>query len=154
MFVSVTTSRCSFPQSTAESKQEKFPIIPCHRSFVLVRNYLESINYTGPIGLSCDDTKLFAAFRPYWNAEEGSHYVVGCTGSPLRIADIEEFEYQLQRGCLEKATKVCSYLKVLPACLVNLQSPKASPLVCSGATAQCCPDNRCGPSNPQQDFFR
>jgi hypothetical protein len=99
--------------STAESKQEKFPIEPCLRSFVLVRNYLDSINYIGPVGLSCDDTKLFAAFRPYWDAKEETYYVVGCTGPPLRIANIEEFDRQLQRGCLEKATKVGSDLHLL-----------------------------------------
>jgi hypothetical protein len=92
--------------STAESKRAKFPIEPCERSYRLVREYLESINYTGPVGLSCDDTKLFAAFRPYWDATEGTYYVVGCVGSPLRIANIEEFEYQLRQGHMEKATKV------------------------------------------------
>lgn len=91
-----------------ESKQEKFPIAPCHRSFILVRNYLDSINYSGPVGLSCDDSKLFPAFRPYFDAKEGAYYVVGCTGTPLRIVDIEEFNVQLKRGLLVKATKVNS----------------------------------------------
>jgi hypothetical protein len=71
----------------------------------LVREYLDSIKYTGPVGLSCDDTKLFPAFRPYWDAVKEVYYVVGCTGSPLRIADIEDFNSQLRQGLLEKATK-------------------------------------------------
>ena len=92
--------------STAESKREKFPIEPCLQSYTLVREYLDSIKYTGPVGLSCDDMKLFPAFRPYWDATKGAYYVVGCTGSPLHIADIEDFDSQLRRGLLEKATKV------------------------------------------------
>ena len=70
--------------------------------------------YTGPVGLSCDDTKLFPAFRPYWDAIEEAYYVVGCTGSPLRIADIEEFNSQLKQGLLEKATKVSTRSNVRP----------------------------------------
>jgi hypothetical protein len=94
-----------FP-SAIHSKEEKFPIEPCPRSFQLVRHYLNSINYDGPVGLSCDDSKLFAAFRPYFNTAEDAYYVVGCTGSPLRIADIDDFNDQLCQGNLEKATKV------------------------------------------------
>lgn len=89
-----------------ESKQEKFPIVPCLRSFVLVRGYLNAINYDGPVGLSCDDSKLFPAFRPYFDSKEDAYYVVGCTGTPLRIADIEEFNVQLEQGLLVKAAKV------------------------------------------------
>jgi hypothetical protein len=72
----------------------------------MVHNYLDSVNYSGPVGLSCDDTKLFATFRLYWDASEEMYYVVGCTSSPLQITNIEEFEHQLQQGRLEKATKV------------------------------------------------
>ena len=72
----------------------------------MVRNYLNSIDYDGPVGLSCDDTKLFAAFRPYFNAIEDAYYVVGCTGPPMRIIDIDDFNKQLHQGHLEKATKV------------------------------------------------
>lgn len=92
--------------SAAESKREKFPLEPCLRSYTLIREYLDSIKHTGPVGLSCDDTKLFPAFRPYWDASEEAHYVVGCAGSPVRIVNIEDFTSQLQRGLLEKATKV------------------------------------------------
>ena len=92
--------------SAMESKQEKFPIKPCLRSFILVRSYLDLINYSGPVGLSCDDSKLFPAFRPYFDSKEDTYYVVGCTGTPLQIADIEEFNTQLKQGLLTKATKV------------------------------------------------
>ena len=92
--------------SAAESKREKFPIEPCLCLYILVQEYLDSIKYTRPVGLSCDDTKLFPAFCPYWDATKEAYYVVGCTGSPFHIADIEDFNFQLQRGLLEKATKV------------------------------------------------
>ena len=91
-----------------ESKQEKFPIKPCLHSFALVRGYLDSINYSGPVRLSCDNSKLFPAFRPYFDSKEDVYYVVGCTGTPLRIANIEESNTQLKWGLLEKATKVGS----------------------------------------------
>lgn len=91
--------------SAAESKHEGFPIEPCLRLYTLVQEYLDSIKYTGPVGLSCNNTKLFPAFCPYWDATKGAYYVVGCTGPPLRIMDIEDFNSQLQQGLLEKATK-------------------------------------------------
>lgn len=95
-----------FIHRATESKQEKFPIQPCERSFILVRQYLDSINYDGPVGLSCDDSKLFPAFRPYFNSTEQVYYVVGSTGAPLQIADIEDFDARLKEGSLVKATKV------------------------------------------------
>lgn len=97
-----------FVRRATESKQEKFPIQPCLRSFILVRKYLDSINYSGPVGLSCDDSKLFPAFCPYFNLKEQVYYVVGSTGAPLRIADLEDFDAQLKQGLLAKATKVHS----------------------------------------------
>jgi len=100
--------------SVAESKCEKFPIEPCLCSYILVQEYLDSIKYTGPVGLSCDDTKLFPVFRPYWDAAKDAYFVVGCTGSPLRIADIEDFNSQLQRGLLEKVTKVGFLFSIFP----------------------------------------
>lgn len=133
--------------SATESKREKFPIEPCQRSYTMVRNYLDSINYAGPVGLSCDDTKLFAAFRPYWNAIEDTYYVVGCTGLPLRIANIEEFQHHLQRGQMEKATKV-SLIFTHPLTQATHRT-LASSLVCSGSTSQRCTNHCCCPSNSQ-----
>ncbi len=35
----------------------------CNQTFEFVADHLKSISYNGPVGLSCDDTKLFATFR-------------------------------------------------------------------------------------------
>jgi hypothetical protein len=32
------------------------------RNFQLVEDHLKSLDYDGPLALSCDDTKLFATF--------------------------------------------------------------------------------------------
>ena len=32
----------------------------CERSFEIVKDHLETLDYNGPLALSCDDTKLFA----------------------------------------------------------------------------------------------
>ena len=64
------------------------------------------LEYDGPVALSCDDTKLLAAFRPYYDWELDGFYVIGHVGEPYQITDVEAFCEVTESGILEKATKV------------------------------------------------
>lgn len=59
------------------------------QTFELVSEHLNALDYNGPLGLSCDDTKLFATFCLYWDSKEGSYFLVGGVNGPLRVADAE-----------------------------------------------------------------
>lgn len=83
------------------------PIGRTDKTFEYVRHHLDSLKYEGPVGLSCDDTKLLAAFRPYHDAESNTFYVVGNAGEPLLLADPEAFRKMIREHTLSKADKVC-----------------------------------------------
>jgi hypothetical protein len=78
------------------------------RTFELVTEHLNALDYNGPLGLSCDDTKLFATFRLYWDSQEKSYFLVGGVDGPLimRVADAENIKQAITDVHAEKATKV------------------------------------------------
>lgn len=78
----------------------------CDRTFELVDSHLDAIGYTGPIALSCDDTKLFPAWRIYWDAKEESYFLVGGTGEPMRVADPDHLRAVIESANLVQAPKV------------------------------------------------
>jgi hypothetical protein len=82
----------------------------CDRSFQLVDEHLGALGYSGPVGLSCDDTKLFPAWRLYWDAKKKSHFLVGGIGEPMRVADPERLKEMIEDAKLTKATKVSRIL--------------------------------------------
>lgn len=88
------------------AKQPKFPVGIQTRTFQLVEDNLKLLEYTGPLGLSCDDTKLLASFRPYWDQDREGYYVMGHVGDPYRLADPESFKAVINSGDLVKGTKV------------------------------------------------
>ena len=95
-------------RSRHRAKMPRFPIEIGERSFVLAREYIDKLGYgTGPVALSCDDTKLHAAWRTYFDSEADLHFLVGGTGPPLAIANIDELNDILSRRTdKDKATKV------------------------------------------------
>ena len=78
----------------------------CERSFELVVDHLAALEYTGPVGLSCDDTKLFGTLRLYWDAEQKAHFLVGGVDGPCRVADPEQVKQVIEDANIRKATKV------------------------------------------------
>ena len=76
------------------------------RTFELVSDHLKALNYTGPVGLSCDDTKLFSSLRLYWDSDEDSYFLVGGVDGPYRVADPESVKEVISEGKIQKATKV------------------------------------------------
>ena len=81
-------------------------MIICECTFELAQTHLQSLNYNGPVSLSCDDTKLFSTLWLYWDEQEQSHFLIGSTLSPLCVTDIENMKAMLEKAQNTKATKV------------------------------------------------
>ncbi|KAF8161506.1 hypothetical protein B0H34DRAFT_767051 [Crassisporium funariophilum] len=105
-----------------EAREPRFPMDICPRTFELVTEHLKALDYDGPLGLSCDDTKLFATFRLYWDSKEQSYFLVGGVSGPIRVADPENVKQAIHDAKAEKATKVRVWCLTIPA-------PKVSPIV-------------------------
>ncbi|KAJ3780264.1 hypothetical protein GGU10DRAFT_279690 [Lentinula aff. detonsa] len=84
----------------------KFPINIKPRTFELAKAHLDDMHYNGPVALSCDDTKLQPAFRPFHNEDRGGWCILGSTGEPMLIADPEEYQKAVSERKVEKATKL------------------------------------------------
>jgi hypothetical protein len=72
-------------------------------------NHLKSLDYEGPVGLACDNTKLLPALRPYYDQQRDNYFILGNTGEPLLIANPEELTAIIRKGEIEKASKVCQF---------------------------------------------
>ena len=69
----------------------------------LVKEHMQIYNYSGPVGLSCDETKLFAAFHPYFDCCCNVYYLLGNTGELLEINDPEDFADVMREGEFEES---------------------------------------------------
>ncbi|KAF8797488.1 hypothetical protein BYT27DRAFT_7237241 [Phlegmacium glaucopus] len=109
-----------------EARQPRFPMdisFPiCDQTFELVAEHLKTIGYNGPLGLSCDDTKLFSTFRLYWDSNEQSYFLVGGVDGPLRVADADNVKEAISQAKAQKATKVRVWCLTIP-------TPKVSPII-------------------------
>ncbi|TFY61180.1 hypothetical protein EVJ58_g4673 [Rhodofomes roseus] len=76
-----------------QRKRARVPRLPetiCVRTFELAVAYLSSVDYKGPVALSCDDSKLHAAYRTYWDPEKQAHILVGGIEGPRAVANPDE----------------------------------------------------------------
>ena len=64
-----------------------FPITICERNLKLALEYLSSLKYSGPVSLSCDNTKLHPSLHTYWYASKECHFLVGTTGELIAMGD-------------------------------------------------------------------
>ncbi|CDO76140.1 hypothetical protein BN946_scf185027.g3 [Trametes cinnabarina] len=88
------------------AKLPSFPTDVCARTFEMARKYLADLGYgEGPVALSCDDTKLHAAWHTYYDSEKKTHFLVGGTGTPLAVANVEELREPMHTEGQVKATK-------------------------------------------------
>jgi hypothetical protein len=78
----------------------------CEQTFIDVVEHLTALNYAGPVGLSCDDTKLFSSMRLFWDAEKNAYFLIGGADGPRRVINPEEVRAVLSDPKLQKATKV------------------------------------------------
>ena len=79
----------------------------CDCTFQLVQEHLSALGYSNkPLGLSCDNIKLFPSFCMYWEFERKGHFVVGGIDGSIRVADPNKLCEMLQDLQIAKATKV------------------------------------------------
>lgn len=88
------------------ARQPRFPIGIQDRTFQLVIDTLDQLNYYGPLALSCDDTKLLASLHPFYDKEKEAWFVLGHVGKPYQLLDYEDFKAVTNNSELQKATKV------------------------------------------------
>ncbi len=84
----------------------------CERSFKIVKDHLETLDYDGPLALSCNDTKLFATFWLYWDSQDNNYYLVGGVDGRIFVANPDQIQETLAVAKAEKATKV--FVRGLP----------------------------------------
>jgi len=85
----------------------------CSKSFELVSAHIAMLDFDGPLGLSCDDTKLHSTFRLYWDSDKQAHFLVGATDGPLLILDPDNVKEVIKSAQAQKATKVTPSLPAL-----------------------------------------
>ncbi|KAI0318142.1 hypothetical protein OF83DRAFT_1083107 [Amylostereum chailletii] len=83
----------------------RFSLTICERTFDNVVSYITARKYTGPLAVSCDDTKLHATMRTYWDEAAGTHFLIGHTQDPIPVASPEALQDLLQSNTLVKETK-------------------------------------------------
>ncbi|KAJ6607189.1 hypothetical protein B0H10DRAFT_2228110 [Mycena sp. CBHHK59/15] len=97
-----------------EAREPRFPMDISDKNFELASEHLAALKYNGPVSLSCDDTKLFPSFRLYWDKEKKSHFLVGGTEGPLRIADPDQVKAVIAEARAKKATKIRLWCLTIP----------------------------------------
>ena len=82
------------------------PLDICPETFTRVKKRLNAVEYPGPVGLSCDDTKLLSGLRLYWDGSKKKHVLVGGTDGPIEIANPDDIEAIMNDPDIAKGTKV------------------------------------------------
>ena len=127
-----------------------FPITICERNLELASEYLSSLKYSGPVGLSCDDTKLHPSLRPYWDASKECHFLVGTTGAPIAVRDeglLHDLVAESKKNTATKVTPIMS-TEQSPFQLICILLADPS-LVSSNPIARDTPAYSSGKSNPE-----
>lgn len=81
----------------------------CDHTFELVVDHLTALNHTGPVGLSCDDTKLFSSLWLFWDKEKNAYFPIGGVDGPYLVPDLDSIKQVIAEGGTIKATKVSHY---------------------------------------------
>ncbi|GLB42721.1 hypothetical protein LshimejAT787_1201700 [Lyophyllum shimeji] len=96
------------------ARQPRFLVGIQERTFALVADTLKQLEYSGPVALSCDDTKLLASFRPYYDKDQDAWFIMGHVGEPYRLLDHQSFRAVTESGQLQKATKLRLFCLQVP----------------------------------------
>ncbi|KAJ6615754.1 hypothetical protein B0H10DRAFT_2220087 [Mycena sp. CBHHK59/15] len=96
-----------------EARQPRFPMEIGDRTFQLVEDFLEGLDYHGPVNLSCDDTKLFPGLRLYTDKDKVDYLVGGIDGL-IRVLDPDAMKKVLADATVSKATKVRVWCLTVP----------------------------------------
>lgn len=123
--------------------QPRFPLGISPRTFTYIAAHLNRLEYSGPVGLSCDDTKLSAGLDPVFDKDQDGFFILGGVGQPLRVADPENFTAEIKAGKIAKAAKVstatrCVYNELYqPVHLVDSSLGHANPSARSPPGSPC-----------------
>ncbi|KAI0828200.1 hypothetical protein BC628DRAFT_1417789 [Trametes gibbosa] len=90
------------------AKSPRFPTVINDQTFDLVAQYMDNLGYSsGPVALSCDDTKLHPSYRTYYDHDRKIHLLIGGTDEPRAVANADELCDVLRNPTLgPKATKI------------------------------------------------
>ncbi|KAG2145168.1 hypothetical protein DEU56DRAFT_732350 [Suillus clintonianus] len=105
-----------------ESRRPRFPMTICERTFQLVADHLADLSYRGPTSLCCDDTKLYSAWRIFWDAEKEAHYLIGGIGEPYLVANPDALRKIIEEAKLTLAMKMRLWCLQVPL-------PKIAPII-------------------------
>lgn len=89
-----------------------FPMVVGPETFTQVSQILGQLNYTGPIALSCDDTKLLESLRLCWDHKEKTHLLVGSVHGPIQVANPDEMHDVLTEHTPLRGTKVIVFFSI------------------------------------------
>ena len=76
--------------SVKEGREPSIPLTICAETFVRAKEYCDALSYSGPIALSCDETKLLSGLHLYWNPVDNTHYLVGSVNGPMKVLDPDQ----------------------------------------------------------------
>jgi hypothetical protein len=95
------------------SLRSKFPMFPrfiCDDCFLLAQHYMRCVDYSGPIALACDDSKLHPSLQVAWDGSSNSNILVGSTvNEAILVSNPEELQKLLVDFDSKVATKVYAY---------------------------------------------
>jgi hypothetical protein len=99
------------------AKHEAFQLGIEYSNFAAAKRFLDELNYTGPVSLGVDDTKLLRSLRPSCQGE-GYWILVGVVGAPPVFRTYEEMEAIVRELWTVKkhqiATKIRLYTMQVP----------------------------------------
>lgn len=107
-------SECSFLK-IRNSKPAFIQGIGEHTHLIAIQ-YLKDYGYPldSPLATSVDDTKLLPAFRPYYDGSQQKWFMVGGTGGPIEVADINLLQAQIKAAEDTKASKLRLWMLSIP----------------------------------------
>ncbi|KAH6870856.1 hypothetical protein BKA70DRAFT_1578587 [Coprinopsis sp. MPI-PUGE-AT-0042] len=104
------------------SKQPKFPFSLGTRNFELAKQHLEEISYDGPVGLACDDTKLFSNLGLVHDPVKNKHFLIGGSDGPIEVLDPEQVRSVMEESKKHAGTKLRLWVLSIPY-------PKIPPII-------------------------
>ncbi|KAJ3765163.1 hypothetical protein FB446DRAFT_795330 [Lentinula raphanica] len=103
--------RSKFPGRTKrsfqiqESKAPKLAMTIEDATFTSVLNHLSAVGYSGPINVSCDDSKLLSSFRLHYDSRQKKHFLVGAIDGPIFVSNPADIADVMNDPKIKKGTK-------------------------------------------------
>ncbi|KAJ6622832.1 hypothetical protein B0H10DRAFT_2214142 [Mycena sp. CBHHK59/15] len=94
------------------SKSPRFPVGIQDTTFNYAQKYCEDYKYPlgAPLSIAVDDTKLFSALRPLYDSVKQKWFIVGTTGDPIEVPDVETLHKRLDE--LESSSEMATKLRL------------------------------------------